>query len=147
MSRVREVLSIKGDQVHAISETSSVLEAVKKMHDLKIGCLVVMGENAAPCGMITERDVLRRIATVANDLSDVAVGEVMTKAVIVCGLDDQIDKVRSIMKNQYVRQLPVVDDEGKVIGIVSLGDVSAHLIAEEATEIHHLHDYIQGRVR
>ena len=147
MSRVREVLSIKGDQVHAISETSSVLEAVKKMHDLKLGCLVVMDDRAAPCGMITERDVLRRIATVANDLSDVAVGEVMTKAVIVCGLDDQIDKVRSIMKNQYVRQLPVVDDEGKVIGIVSLGDVNAHLIAEEATEIHHIHDYIQGRVR
>ena len=147
MSRVREVLSVKGDQVHAISETSTVLEAVKKMHELKIGSLVVMGENAAPCGMITERDVLRRIATVGDDLSNVAVGEVMTRSVIVCRPDDPIDKVRSIMKNQYVRQLPVVDDEGSVIGIVSLGDVSAHLIAEEATEIHHMHDYIQGRVR
>ncbi len=97
--------------------------------------------------MITERDVLRRIATVANDLSDVAVGEVMTKRVIVCGLDDQIDKVRSIMKYRYVRQLPVVDDDGQVLGIVSLGDVSSYLIREEATEIKHLHEYIHGLVR
>lgn len=147
MSKVREVLSIKGNQVHAISETVSVLEAVKKMHDLKIGCLVVMREDATPSGMITERDVLRMLATVANDLANVAVGKVMTKSVIVCSLDDPVDKVRSIMKHHFVRQLPVVDDAGKVIGIVSLGDVSAHQIAEEATEIKHLHDYIQGRVR
>lgn len=147
MSKVRQVLSVKGDQVHTISETSTVLEAVKKMNDLKIGCLVVISEGGAPSGMITERDVLRRIATVANDLSNVAVGDVMTKSVIVCSLDDQIDKVRSIMKNQFVRQLPVVADDGSLLGIVSLGDVSAHLIDEEATEIVHLHDYIHGRVR
>lgn len=147
MSRVREVISAKGDQVHTISETSSVAEAARQMNELKIGCLVVMGEGAAPSGMITERDVVRRIATVADDLANVAVEEVMTKRVIVCGLDDQLDKVRSIMKNQFVRQLPVVDDEGRVLGIVSLGDVNSYLIGEEATEIKHLHDYIQGRVR
>ena len=147
MSTVREVLSVKGHQVHAIPESSSVLEAVTKMHGLKIGCLVVLGENVAPSGMITERDVLRSISTGANDLSNVSVSELMTRSVIVCSLDDAIDKVRSIMKNRYVRQLPVVDDEGKVIGIVSLGDVSAHQIAEETTEIKHLHDYIHGYVR
>ena len=147
MSKVRDVLSVKGDQVHTISETSSVLEAVKRMNNLKIGCLVVMGEGGVPKGMITERDVLSRIATVANDLSSVAVGEVMTKSVIVCGLDDQVDQVRSIMKNQSVRQLPVVAEDGKLLGIVSLGDVNSYLIGEEATEIKYLHDYIEGHVR
>ena len=147
MSRIRELLLGKGDQVHTISETSSLLEAVRRMNDLKIGCLVVMGEGAAPCGMITERDVLRTIATVTNDLANIAVEEVMTKRVVVCGIDDRIDKVRSIMKNQYVRQLPVVDDDGKLSGIVSLGDVSACLIGEEAMEIKYLHDYIHGDVR
>ena len=147
MSRIREVLSAKGDQVHTISETSSVLEAVKRMHELNIGCLVVMGGGAAPNGMITERDVLRRIATVADDLSSVSVGEVMTKRVIVCGPNDQIDEVRSIMKHRYVRQLPVVDNVGQVLGIVSVGDVNSYQIREEATEIKHLHDYIHGQVR
>ena len=147
MSKVREVLSVKGDQVHTISEACSVLEAVKRMNDLKIGCLVVISEEGAPNGMITERDVLRRIATVGNDLSHVEVEEVMTKSVIVCDLDDQIEKVRSIMKSQYVRQLPVVAADGKLLGIVSLGDVSAYRIEEDSTEIRHLHEYIHGRVR
>jgi CBS domain-containing protein len=147
MSKVRDILSVKGDPVHTISETSSVLEAVKRMNEFKIGALVVMGQGTAPSGMITERDVLRRIATVANDLADVAVGDVMTKRVIVCGPDDQIDKVRSIMKHHYIRQLPVVDDDGRLLGIVSLGDVNSFLISEEATEIKHLHDYIHGHVR
>jgi len=147
MNKVRHVLSVKGDQVHTISETSSVLEAAKKMHDLKIGCLVVVSDGSAPTGMITERDFLRIIATAINDLSNVTVGEEMTKSVIVCGIDDQIDAVRSIMKNRYVRQLPVVADDGQLLGIVSLGDVSAHLIGEEATEIKYLHDYIHGQVR
>lgn len=71
----------------------------------------------------------------------------MTNSVIVCDLDDQIDEVRSIMKNRYVRQLPVVANDGKLLGIVSLGDVSAHLIREETTEIKHLQDYIHGHVR
>lgn len=147
MNRVHHVLSVKGDHVHTISEADSVLEAVKRMNDLKIGCLVVMGEGGSPSGIITERDVLRILPTLANDLSNVAVGDVMTKSVIVCHLDDRIDELRSIMKDRFVRQLPVVADDGKLIGIVSLGDVSAHLIVEEATEIKYLHDYIHGHVR
>ncbi|MCA9124863.1 MAG: CBS domain-containing protein [Planctomycetales bacterium] len=117
------------------------------MNDLKIGCLVVMGESGAPSGIITERDVLRIIPTSANDLSNVKVGDVMTKSVIVCGLEDPIDELRAIMKERYVRQLPVVDDDGKLIGIVSLGDVSAHLIVAKGTKIKYMHDYIHGYVR
>lgn len=147
MSTVQAVLSAKGDHVHTISETSSVLEAVKRMHELKIGCLVVKSEDGTPSGMITERDVLRLIATVASDLANLAVEEAMTKSVIVCGPEDRIDEVRSIMKNRFVRQLPVVSEDGQLLGIVSLGDVSAHLIGEEASEIKHLHDYIHGHVR
>lgn len=147
MSRIRDVLSVKGDQVQTISETSSLLEAVRRMNDLKIGSLIVMGRGDSPCGIVTERDVVRTIATVTSDFANLTVGEVMTKRVIVCGLDDQTDKVWSIMKNQFVRQLPVVADDGTLLGIVSLGDTSAHLIEEEATEIKYLHDYIHGDVR
>lgn len=147
MTNVHAVLAAKGDHVHTISETSSVLEAVKRMHELKIGCLVVKGDDETPSGMISERDVLRLIATEASDLANVTVEEAMTKSVIVCGPEDRIDEVRSIMKNRFVRQLPVVSADGRLLGIVSLGDVSAHLIGEEETEIKHLHDYIHGQVR
>lgn len=147
MSKIREILSVKGSHVHTISDSSHALEAVKKMTDLSIGCLVVISDTDVLCGKITERDVLRRIATGVNDLADVTVGEVMTKRVIVCGLDDEIDLVRSIMKNQYVRQMPVVSDDGRLLGIVSLGDVNSYLIQDEETEIKYLHDYIEGRVR
>ena len=147
MSTVNEVLVVKGPQVHTISMTSTVLDAVKRMHELKIGCLVVTDDGAVPGGMITERDVLRRLATAMDDLSKITVGEVMTSEVIVCTPKDSVDRVRSIMKNEYVRQLPVVDTDGHLVGLVSLGDVNSHLVREEAVEIKHLHDYIHGNVR
>jgi CBS domain-containing protein len=99
MTTVREFLAIKGSRAHTISDHSSVLEAVKKMNDLGIGCLVVTSEGDRVVGMTTERDVLQRLAAVNDDVSGVAVGEIMTKRVIACGLDDPIDTVQSIMKN------------------------------------------------
>ena len=143
MSTVKEILSAKGTHVETISESADVLNAVKKMNAERIGCLVVTGDDDGVKGIVAERDILRRIATTQEDLSHVPVSQVMTRHVIVCRPTDRLNQMRSTMKTHWVRQIPVVDDEGKLQGIISIGDVNAFLIDEEDVEIKYLHDYIE----
>jgi CBS domain-containing protein len=148
MPTVKDVLAEKATtHVHTIAETASVLDAVEKLNRFRIGCLVVTREDTTISGLIAERDVIRRIGGVQVDLSQVPVSDVMTREVIVCTPADSLNAVRSIMRTQWIRQLPVVDPGGKLLGIISLGDLNAFLISEEDVQISYLHDYIQGKVR
>jgi CBS domain-containing protein len=148
MPTVKDVLAEKETtHVHTIAETASVLDAVEKLNRFRIGCLVVTREDTTISGLIAERDVIRRIGGVQVDLSQVPVSDVMTREVIVCTPADSLNAVRSIMRTQWIRQLPVVDPGGKLLGIISLGDLNAFLISEEDVQISYLHDYIQGKVR
>jgi CBS domain-containing protein len=148
MPTVKDVLAKKATtHVHTIAETDSVLDAVKTMNQYRIGCLVVTRDDTTISGLIAERDVIRRIGCVQDDLSRVPVSDVMTREVIVCTPADGLNAVRSIMSTQWIRQMPVVDPGGKLLGIISLGDLNAHLIFEEDVEISYLRDYIEGKVR
>ena len=148
MSTVKDLLVEKATtHVHRISESSSVLEAVKKMTRYRVGCLVVTREDTTVSGIIAERDVIRRIACVQQDLTQIPVNDVMTREVIVCTPEDSVNTVRSVMSTQWIRQMPVVDRAGRLLGIVSIGDVNAHLISKDGVEISFLHDYIEGNVR
>ena len=147
MSTVHDVLSAKGNHVYTILETASVLDAVRSMIDKRVGCLVVTASDNVVHGLIAERDVLRRIAAAREDLGAVRVSEVMSKKVAVCSAGDELRTVRSIMKMQYLRQLPVVDGHGHLQGIISSGDVNGYLTDADDLEIKYLHDYIVGRVR
>ncbi len=148
MPTVQDVLEEKATKyVHTIVETASVLAAIKKMIQYRIGCLVVTRDDKTISGIIAERDVVRRMATVQQDLSQVPVGDVMTREVIVCTVEDSLNRVRSIMSTRWIRQMPVVDPDGKLLGIVSMGDVNAYQITKDNVEISFLHDYIEGKVR
>ncbi|MDH3716698.1 MAG: CBS domain-containing protein [Planctomycetota bacterium] len=147
MSTVHDILSVKGSLVHTISGSSSVADAIKKMTDKQVGCLVVIRDDSSVSGIISERDVMRRLAAGQEDLSKLPVSDVMTAEVIVCTYSDGLNRVRSIMKTHWVRQIPVIAEDGKLLGIISIGDVNAYLIGEEETEIKYLHDYIHGHVR
>ena len=147
-SSVSELLSQKlTTPVHSISESSSVLDAIKNMSTYRIGCLTVTQEDATIRGIISEQDIFRRMAAVQEDLSQVPVRDVMTTEVIVCSPADTINTVQSIMKTHSIRQVPVVADDGKLLGIISMENINAHLITEEELEIKFLHDYVEGRVR
>ena len=82
-----------------------------------------------------------------EDLSRVPVSDVMKREVIVCTPADGLDAVRSVMRTQWIRQMPVVDPGGGLVGIISLGDLNAYMLSEGDVEITFLHDYIQGKVR
>ena len=144
MPSVRDVLMSKTNTVHAVNPTTTVLAAVQKMNQHKIGALLVM-KGQSVVGMFTERDVLRRVIGEQRDPASVAVGEVMTEDVICVGPEADIDEVSTIMSQRKVRHIPVCDEKGNLHGMVSIGDVNAFHADNQQAQIHFLHEYVYGR--
>lgn len=145
MPTVRDVLAQKGESLHTIADDATVLEATRKMNQHKIGALVVTDDGRV-AGIFTERDVLTRVVALEKSPGDVKVGDVMTRDVICCCIEDDLDDVSAIMKTHRIRHVPVCDEDGKVHGIISIGDVNAQYASNAEQTIHFLNDYIYGRV-
>ena len=144
MPTVLDVILSKGDTVHSITPAESVIDAVHKMNQFKIGCLMVM-QGDQVMGIFTERDVLRRVIGEGRSVQDVTVGEVMTTEVVCCGPNVDLDDVSAIMKTRRVRHVPVCGDDGTLHGVVSIGDVNAFHSSNQEQTIHFLNEYIYGR--
>jgi CBS domain-containing protein len=146
MSTLNEILREKeGQPLYDIGQEASVLEAVQMMNDRSIGALIVRHEREM-VGIFTERDVLRRVVVKQLAPAAVRVAEVMTTRVICCTPATSIEEARELMKTRRVRHLPILDAEGEAVGIVSIGDLNAHLTTHQETTIHFLHEYLHGRV-
>lgn len=145
MPTVRDVLAIKGSQVHSVSPADRVLDAIRTMNQHKIGAVLVMHE-AHLVGIFTERDVLRRVVGEERHPAHVTVGEVMTEDLICVSPDADLDEVSTIMKNRKIRHLPVCEEDGKLHGLMSIGDINAYHASEQEAQIHFLSEYIYGRV-
>ena len=144
MPAVDTVLKSKGDQVYSIHPGASVLEAVHQMNQHKIGSLVVMDDDEV-VGIFTERDVLRRVVGRERSPSETTVGEVMTREVVCCGPREEIEDVAATMKSRRIRHLPVCNEDRKLVGLISIGDVNAHYASNQEATIHFLSEYIYGR--
>ncbi len=146
MSTLNEVLREKeGQPLYDIQQEASVLEAVRMMNDRSIGALLVRHDREL-VGIFTERDVLRRVVVKQLDPAAARVADAMTTRVVCCTPATSIDEARELMKTRRVRHLPILDAEGEVVGIVSIGDLNAHLTTHQETTIHYLHEYLHGRV-
>jgi CBS domain-containing protein len=146
MSTLSEILREKeGEPLFTIEPAASVLDAVHRMNELSIGALIVR-EGGRMVGIFTERDVLRRVIGKQLDPAQVPVAHAMTARVICCTPATSIEEARELMKTRRVRHLPILDSEGEAVGIVSIGDLNAHLTTHQETTIHHLHEYLHGRV-
>ena len=144
MPSVQDVILRKGNQVHSIGPGATVLEAVQKMNQHKIGALIVMEEGHV-AGIFTERDVLRRVVGEERNVRQATVGEAMTRDVICVQPDADLDEVSSIMQSRKVRHLPICDEDGQIHGMVSIGDVNAYHATDQEAQIHFLSEYIYGR--
>jgi CBS domain-containing protein len=144
MPSVADVLQSKGSQVHSISPGATVLEAINKMNQHKLGALLVM-ENQRVVGMFTERDVLRRVVGEMRNPSETKVAEVMTSDVICCPPTTDIDEVSAIMQARRIRHIPVCDESGEIYGMISIGDVNAFHVQHQEAQITFLNEYIYGR--
>lgn len=143
MKTVKQILEKKGYQIHSVAPASTVYEALQKMAQEGIGALIVLdGEKLA--GIVSERDYARKIVLLGQKSADTPVKDIMTENVICVGSDLGIDASMSIMSDKHVRHL-VVRDDGRITGVISIGDVVKAIIDDQQFTIEQLHTYISGR--
>jgi CBS domain-containing protein len=143
MATVRDILEKKGPGVHIVDPGATVLEAAQLMNDQRVGALVVAdGEEVV--GIFTERDVLRRVVAEQLNPGDVEVRSVMTSEVVCAEPQTTLDEARSVFMTRRIRHLPVVDPEGKLKGLISLGDLNAWQLDGQEVTIKYLHQYLYG---
>jgi len=145
MATVLDILGRKGNQVFNVRPNATVLDAAVLMNEHKIGGLVVTEEDRV-AGIVTERDVLRKVVAARRDPAEVPVSQIMTDKVVCVSSDTSLDEARAIFMERRIRHLPVVDAEGRVEGMISIGDVNAWRLDGQATTIHYLHEYLYGHV-
>lgn len=143
MSTVRDILSVKGSQVTTITGDATVLDAALLMNKHKIGGLVVV-DGGSLCGMVTERDILQRVVAERRDPSTTRVREIWTSDVMCCQPHTNLDEARVVMKEKRIRHLPVVNNDGQLCGLISIGDLNAHDAHSKDITIHLLQEYIYG---
>ena len=142
MSTVSEVLGEKGSHVFTIDPHSTVFDAIAQMVLQGIGSLVVVEEEAV-LGIITERDYLRKVAIEGRTSRTTMVHEIMSSPVVAVRPADDLNQCLALMTERRVRHLPVID-QGALVGVVSIGDLVKHKIRDQQGEIDRLFDYIQS---
>jgi CBS domain-containing protein len=142
MYTVRHLLQEKGSQIWSIAPQATVFQALELMATKNIGAVLVI-ENEKVVGMITERDYARKLVLKGRGSRTTTVGELMTRDVLYVGPDDTIEGCMAIMTDKRFRHLPVMEN-GKLTGIVSIGDVVKAIISDREFRIRELERYITG---
>lgn len=127
----------------SITPDTTVLEALRLMAQRNVGALLVM-QNEQLLGMLSERDYARRVAQAADTSVDLPVSEIMTSPVWTVTLQSTRETCMSIMTNKRVRHLPVVDNNGRVVNVLSIGDLVKDALNEQEETIHQLEQYVNG---
>ena len=143
MTSVTHILRSKPEQtVYTIAPTATVFDAVKLMAEKSIGALVVT-EGERVVGLITERDYARKVVLMARSSKETPVREIMTSAVMYVRPDQTSQECMMLMTENRLRHLPIMDG-GKLIGLVSIGDLVKDIISEQTFIIEQLEHYISG---
>ena len=139
---VKAILSVKGTDVFTIEPTANLAGAARLLADRKVGALVVTGPDRRVIGIVSERDIVQELAAHGTAALELPLTDIMTRNVTTCGIGDTISMVMERMTNGKFRHLPVVE-QGRLAGLVSIGDVVKHRLKEMEREQSALRDYIQ----
>ncbi|HEX5103509.1 MAG TPA: CBS domain-containing protein [Pirellulaceae bacterium] len=140
---VRDILHTKGLTVHSCKPEDTLADAVDLLVGHNIGSLVVLDGDGQMVGIITERDILRASAVTRGPLEFVRVHERMTRCPVVASPDEEVSDTMGVMTERRIRHLPVVEN-GRLAGIISIGDVVKAQHDELSRENHYLKSYIQS---
>ncbi|MFO7938004.1 MAG: CBS domain-containing protein [Kiritimatiellia bacterium] len=143
-SPVGHLLLKKGSDIITISADDTVYNAVKIMDENAVGSLLILDDKGSVAGIFSERDCFRKVVLEGKPSKDVKVGDVMTKKVIYVSPENTVDDCMALMTEKRFRHLPVIDDDGKIHGVISSGDLVKHVANEEEFLIQNLEKYIQG---
>ncbi|HVI50839.1 MAG TPA: CBS domain-containing protein [Candidatus Sulfotelmatobacter sp.] len=141
---VKTVLKAKAsNQVATTSADQTVVGAAQLLHKHRIGALVVVDAENGIDGILSERDIARGLAQYGPDLGNLPVHQLMTRGVLTCSPDDSIEHLMAIMTEKRVRHLPVVE-HGKLVGIMTIGDVVKNRLEEAVMEVDQLRGYVMA---
>ena len=140
MSTAQQIIDAKDAGVVSVGPEATVLEAARIMNDHRIGALVVLAEGKL-AGIFTERDIMRRVVAEQRDPATTAVGTAMTSPVACAAPHTLVEELREVFREKRIRHLPVVDS-GKVLGVVSIGDVNRVEQRVHEQTIQYLEQYI-----
>jgi CBS domain-containing protein len=138
--RIADVLKAKGGAVATIAPDMVVRDLLASLVARNVGAMVVV-DSAGLVGIVSERDVVRRLHELGSDLLDRPVSDIMTSRVITCTLTESVDSLSGLMTTNRVRHVPVLDD-GRLVGIVSIGDVVKTRMEELQAQQEQLEAYI-----
>ena len=143
MITVKDILSEKGLKVWTISPDAKVLDALNLMAEKGLGALVVFDQNDI-VGIISERDYARKVILKGRHSHDTKVRDIMTAPVYGVHLETTADECMALMTDKHIRHLPVSKD-GKLVGVISIGDVVKAIIDQQKVTIENLENYIMGK--
>lgn len=138
---VSAILAEKGTSVFTANKSSSITQIIHLLAKYKIGSIVITDETGSVCGIVSERDIVRDLAIAGTDALDADVSHCMTATVISCTPHDTVTQVMAVMTENRFRHMPVVED-GKLLGLVSIGDVVKRKIEDTEREAEEMRSYI-----
>ncbi|MBD1434233.1 MULTISPECIES: CBS domain-containing protein [Sphingobacterium] len=142
MKTVKHILQTKGAVVYAVSQSTSVFDALQTMMEKNISALLIM-EQETLVGIFTERDYARKIILQGKSSKETPVQLVMTPNPRTITTDEKVENCMELMTNNHVRHLPVVES-GQVVGMISIGDLVKHIIEDQKQTIDQLQNYISS---
>jgi CBS domain-containing protein len=141
--RIQDVLRSKGGQVFTIGPDATVTELLAALAEHNVGALVVSSDGSTVVGIVSERDVVRRIQSSGVAVLDGPVSQIMTSTVTTCTEQDGVEDLMRLMTDHRIRHVPVLRD-GELVGVISIGDVVKSRIGELEHERSNLIGYIAG---
>ena len=142
MQTIRDILMVKGTDVWCVEPDATVFDALRRMAEKEVGALVVT-EGAQVVGLISEREYARKVVLEGRTSPTTLVKEIMISPVVYIHRDQAIEECMSLMTEKRTRHLPVIED-GKLVGLISIGDIVKSIIADQRFLIEQLVRYVSG---
>lgn len=141
--KIKVIIDKKGSEIYSISPDATLGAMAEEMNQRRIGSLLVLDADQNMLGIVTERDFLRNVTRLHDKWEDVLVKDVMTSKLITTTMDETLDQVMEKMSENHIRHIPVLTDDGKVTGLLSVVDIIRALHEETAYQNSLLKRYIQ----
>jgi CBS domain-containing protein len=145
--KTEKILENKGKEVFSIHVDAIVGDALQVMSEKNVGALIVLDGQKNVQGIVSERDIMRACTRSQANVKGLAIRDVMTpreKLVVARGEDD-INDLMAVMTQNHIRHIPVVDEQGAVVGMISIGDIIKAMLKEKDFHIRYLTDYIENK--
>ena len=139
---IEYILARKGREVRTIEPDASLGDALQRLRKERIGALVVSGNGTDLLGILSDRDILDAIADHGTDVLGESVGSAMTAKVFTCSREDRVSRIMALMTDRRIRHVPVVEGNGRLCGMISIGDVVKQRLDEIEGEAAALREYV-----